>query len=102
YLVSGTQHGGGYGVTTGVVTQPGAGAGCQLAGSPVSETPVERALIPALEAWIVKGTPPPPSQYPTVTTGTLVPASKLGMPDLSALSVPNGAAAAPLALGVST
>ena len=100
YLVSGTQHGGGYGVTTGVVTQPAAGSGCQLAGSPVSETPVERALIPALEAWIVKGTPPPPSQYPTVTAGTLVAPSQTGMPDLSDLSVPNGAAATPVAVSV--
>ena len=102
YLVSGTQHGGGYGVTSGVVTQPGAGSGCQLAGSPVSETPVERALIPALEAWIVKGTPPPPSQYPTVTAGTLVAPSQTGMPDLSALSVPSGAAATPTAVSLTS
>ena len=102
YLVSGTQHGGGYGVTSGVVTQPGAGSGCQLAGSPVSETPVERALIPALENWIVKGTPPPPSQYPTVTAGTLVAPSQIGMPDLSALSVPSGAAATPTAVSLTS
>jgi hypothetical protein len=67
----------------------------------VSETPVERALIPALENWIVKGTPPPPSQYPTVTAGTLVAPSQVGMPDLSALSVPSGAAATPTAVGLS-
>ena len=102
YLVSGTQHGGGYGVTSGVVTQPGAGSGCQLAGSPVSETPVERALIPALENWIVKGTPPPPSQYPTITAGTLVAPSQIGMPDLSALNVPSGAAATPTAVGLTS
>ena len=40
------------------------------------------------------------SQYPTVTSGTLVASSKTGMPNLSALSVPNGAAATPLALSV--
>ena len=102
YLVSGTQHGGGAGVTTGVVTQPRAGSGCQVAGSPVSETPVERALIPALENWIVKGTPPPPSQYPTVTAGTLVAPSQAGLPDLSALSVPSGAAATPTAVSLTS
>ncbi len=102
YLVSGTQHGGGAGVTTGVVTQPRPGSGCQAAGSPVSETPVERALIPALENWIVKGTPPPPSQYPTVTAGTLVAPSQVGLPDLSALSVPSGVAATPTAVSLTS
>ncbi len=102
YLVAGTQHGGGNGVTTGIVTQPGAGSGCQVAVSPVTETPVERALIPALESWIVKGTPPPPSQYPTVTAGTLVAPKQTGMPDLSALSVPSGAAATPTAVSLTS
>lgn len=97
YLVSGTQHGGGPGVTTGVVTQPAAGAVCQFAPSPVSMIPVERALIPALEAWITKNTAPPPSQYPTVASGTLVASDRLstGFPDLSSVSVPYGAASTP-------
>ncbi len=97
YLVSGTQHGGGAGVTTGVVTEPAAGSMCQFAASPVSETPVERALIPALENWVVHGTPPPASQYPTVAAGTLVAPDRVstGFPDLSNVSVPSGAAATP-------
>ena len=73
-----------------------------MALSPVSETPVERALLPALENWIVKGTPPPPSQYPTVTAGTLVAPSQAGLPDLSALSVPSGAAATPTAVSLTS
>ncbi len=100
YLVPGTQHGGGYGVTTGIVTQPAAGSACQLAPNRVLLTPIERALIPALENWIVKGTPPPPSQYPTVAAGTLVAPSKAGLPDLSALSVPSGPAATPTPLSL--
>ncbi len=103
YLVSGTQHGGGAGVSTGIVTQPATGSICQFAGSPVSETPVERALIPALENWVVAGATPPPSRYPTVASGNLVPATQaaLGFPDLSNVRVPNGASATPTALSLS-
>ena len=102
YLVSGTQHGGGAGVTTGIVTEPAAGSMCQFAASPVSETPVERALIPALENWVVKGTAPPPSQYPTVAAGTLVAPDRTstGFPDLSDVTVPSGAAATPTPLSL--
>ena len=104
YLVAGAQHGGGGGVSTGVVTALSAGHQCQLAPSPVSETPVERALIPALEHWIVKGTLPPASQYPTVKAGTLVAAghASLGFPDLSDVSVPSGAAATPVPVSLRT
>ena len=97
YLISGTRHGGGAGVTTGIVTVPAAGSMCQFATSPVSEAPVERALVPALENWVVKGTLPPASQYPTVASGTLVATgqSAIGFPDLSSVMVPSGAAATP-------
>ena len=100
YLVAGTQHGGGAGVTTGIVTQPAAGSLCQFASSPVSETPVERALIPALENWVVGNTLPPASQYPTVASGTAV-SPVLGQftfPNTASLMVPSGAAATPTAV----
>lgn len=102
YLVSGTQHGGGAGVTTGVVTQPVAGSMCQFAPSPVSETPVERALIPALENWVVKGTVPPASQYPTVASGQLIPSDQasVGFPNLASVTVPSGASATPTPLSL--
>jgi hypothetical protein len=102
YLVAGTQHGGGAGVTTGVITEPAAGSMCQFASSPVSETPVERALIPALENWVVKNTAPPPSQYPTVASGQLVASSQVsvGFPNLSNVTVPSGAAATPTPLSL--
>jgi len=95
YLIAGTQHGGGAGVTTGIVTQPTTGSVCQFAPSPVSQAPVERALIPALENWVVKNTAPPASQYPTVAAGTLVASDRLsvGFPNLSSVLVPNGPAA---------
>jgi hypothetical protein len=102
YLVSGTQHGGGAGVSTGIVTEPAAGSMCQFASSPVSQTPVERALIPQLEDWIVHGTTPPASQYPTVASGNLVPSDQasVNFPDLSNVMVPSGAAATPTALSL--
>ncbi len=102
YLVAGTQHGGGAGVTTGIVTQPTAGNVCQFAASPVSQTPVARALIPALEAWVVKNTAPPASQHPTVAAGTLAKSDRLavGFPDLSNVTVPNGPSATSTALSV--
>ncbi|WP_322102111.1 alpha/beta hydrolase domain-containing protein [Paraburkholderia sp. J41] len=100
YLVPGTQHGGGNGVTTGNLTLPVTGSQCQLPGSPVEETPVERALIPALVAWVGQGTAPPPSQYPTVASGTLVQPTQTatGFPDLSNVMIPSGPAATPTSL----
>jgi hypothetical protein len=97
YFVAGAQHGGGGGVTNGLVRQPAVLARCQLPSSPVTEAPVERALVPALENWIVKGARPPASRYPTVAAGTLVKPDRAatGFPDLSSISVPYGPAATP-------
>lgn len=100
YLILGTGHGGGMGVTTGVFTQPASGSLCRYATSPVSMAQVERALVPALENWVVKGTAPPASSYPTVASGNAVLPVASGFPDLSAIVVPDGAAATPLALSV--
>ena len=41
-----------------------------------------RALLTDLTAWVVDGTPPPSSRYPTVADGTLVPASRIGFPKI--------------------
>jgi hypothetical protein len=58
---------------------------------------VERALIPALENWVVTGATPPASKYPTIAAGTaLRPAPAIfGFPNLSNLMVPSGANATP-------
>jgi hypothetical protein len=82
YLVPGTQHGGGPGVSTGLYPMPAAGSLCALPASPVAETPVWRALVPALVAWVATGKAPPESQYPTVAGGTLVAPAKAGYPEL--------------------
>ena len=102
YLIAGTQHGDGGGVGSGLAYQAGAATRCLLAPSPVQESPVERALVPALEAWIVKGKRPPASRYPTVAGGGLATPERLatGFPDLSGASVPYGPNAAPAALNL--
>ena len=39
-----------------------------------------RALITDLTEWVVNGTPPPSSRYPTVADGTLASANRIGFP----------------------
>ena len=41
-----------------------------------------RALLTDLTAWVVDGTPPPASRYPTGADGTLVPANRIGFPKI--------------------
>ena len=100
YFVPGTRHAGGPGVTTGTYLMPPAGSLCTLPETPVAETPVERALIPALIQWAAQGKAPPPSQYPTVAAGTLGPATQagIGFPDLGDVIIPDGPKATPVSL----
>ncbi len=101
YLVAGTQHGGGAGIGSGVMTQPKDRI-CQFAGSPVALRTIPRALVPALENWIVNGTAPPASQYPTIASGNMVDPTPtaMGFPNLSAITVPDGADATPVAVSL--
>ena len=41
-----------------------------------------KALLLAMDRWSASGTPPPPSQYPHVADGTLVPPARLKFPKL--------------------
>jgi len=63
-----------------------------LPANPVPHTQTVNALRAHFRAWVTKGTPPPPSRYPTLAQGTLAEANKvaLGFPTLPALrpSVP--------------
>lgn len=86
YLVAGTNHGGGNGVGT-----QGSSPACAYATSAVNESTTLRALVPALEAWVTAGTAPPPSQWPSISSGTLASPTDRGavhFPDLSAVGVP--------------
>lgn len=91
YYYPGTTHGGGRGGFR--LNAGGAGTGaCALPANPNPEADSTRALTQALIAWVVRGTPPPPSRYPTLARGELVPATKaaLGFPDIPLLPVPDG------------
>jgi hypothetical protein len=83
YLIAGTQHGG----AAGVSTAPGA---CANLRNPHNPAPALRALIVALEDWVVKGIAPPPSRVPSLTQGTAVPAAGVVMPAIKDMVPPPG------------
>ena len=73
YMVAGTQHGGRAGATT----DPGPNLNPR---NPHNPMPAIRALLVALDEWVVSGKAPPPSQVPTLAAGTLVEPDKTGFP----------------------
>ena len=78
YLVSGTQHGGG----PGVHTRPPSRGMCQNLSNPLALAPTRTALSVALYEWVANETEPPPSHFPTVRGGGLVPADGLEFPGI--------------------
>jgi hypothetical protein len=66
--------------------------GCMLPANPLPWFETERALLVAMQDWITKGTLPPPSSYPRVTDGTLVPATAaaIGWPKIPGVPTPDG------------
>jgi hypothetical protein len=67
-------------------------ASCMLPANPLPWIETERALLVAINAWIGKGTLPPPSVYPRVSDGTLVPATAaaMGWPAIPGAPSPDG------------
>ncbi|MSP40230.1 MAG: hypothetical protein EXR70_17210 [Deltaproteobacteria bacterium] len=63
YYFIGTQHG--------PTDKPERGM-CQQLTNPLSYQETQRALIVALQSWVTKGLPPPPTRYPRASDGTLV------------------------------
>ena len=55
--------------------------------NPHNPMPAVRALLVALEDWVVSGKAPPPSRVPTLADGTLVEADKTGFPDIPGAAV---------------
>jgi hypothetical protein len=103
YYIASTTHGGGpggfdtslvgVGLPTSGATCPGNNFGTAiLPPNPMPQTQTVNALRLHLRNWVMKGTEPPPSRYPTLAAGTLAPANKhaLGFPTLPGLrsSVP--------------
>jgi hypothetical protein len=81
YLIAGTQHGGRVGLTD----APGP---CANPRNPHNPAPALRALLVALDQWVSNGTPPPPSQVPTIGAGTLVPFEEVKFPGLPGALMP--------------
>jgi hypothetical protein len=102
YFIAGTRHGGGDGLagTQGMSAMPAAGSDCQMPNTPVSESPVERALLDALIGWTARDVPPPASRYPTVAAGTLISPAReaAAFPRLADAMVPLGPQARPTAI----
>jgi hypothetical protein len=90
YYMASTNHTGG--ADNFNVEQPPV-ASCMLPANPLPWIETERALLAAMNAWIGKGTLPPPSIYPRVNDGTLVPATAaaMGWPAIPGAPSPDGA-----------
>ena len=88
YYIGSTQHGGGPG---GFSTTPLAPPSCPsngygmgaLADNPMPQRETVNAIRVHFRDWVMKGTPPPASVYPTLAAGTLVD------PDKKAMGFPN-------------
>lgn len=80
YTFGGTQH-------SPAADPPGRGVADNLL-NPADYRPFLRALLDALDAWVRDGTAPPPSAYPRIDNGTLVPREKAGFPALPGVRYP--------------
>jgi len=89
YYHPGTPHGGGPG---GFALGTPSANPVALATNPNPERETDRALFVALVDWVVEVTLPPPSVYPRVADGTLVPdnAAAIGWPPIPGAPKPDG------------
>jgi hypothetical protein len=80
YHVAGTQH-------TPAASPPAKGS-CQQLMNPNEWTPHVRALLVALEQWVLQDVEPPPNQVPTIAQGNLVPsdAPSIGWPNIPGIT----------------
>jgi Alpha/beta hydrolase domain len=91
YLLAGTQHGGKAGM-------PRDNGPCVSPRNWHDPMPAVRALLVALDEWVVSGRMPPDSRVPRIEDGTLVSADKVAFPAIPELVRPHAANdAAPLA-----
>jgi Alpha/beta hydrolase domain len=85
YLIASAQHGPGR-------LAPGGGGAKGNDGlhatNPNDFRPAIRALVCALDQWVAQGVLPPPSQYPRIADGTLVPPKKAGWPAVPGVRFP--------------
>ena len=86
YHFAGTQHGGGDPLNQPPAVLPSAPVNCQLLANSNPFIPAQRALLVALQQWIVHGIEPPRSLYPTLSRGSLVPVSQINIPFIPAVN----------------
>ena len=73
---------------------PEKGEGDLLGQQPQSPLPVKyfwRSMIANLDAWVRSNTPPPPSSYPKIADGTLVPLADYKFPTIPGVNLPHEA-----------
>ncbi len=80
FQIAGTQHGSGQ-------FPPSSGNG-QLRGNSNDYRWAQRGLLIALDAWVRRGTEPPPSLHPRLSDGTLVPQRDFTFPAIPGVQVP--------------
>jgi len=71
---------------------PAGGPRCTLALNPNPSADTRRALLARLVDWVVRDRAPPPSRYPTLARGELVPptAAAMGWPAIPGVPAPDG------------
>jgi hypothetical protein len=80
YLLSGTRHGAG--------SFPPSDNGGQFKENTNDYRWAQRGLLAALDAWVRKGTEPPPSRHPKLADGTLVPHNAVKFPAVPGVKWP--------------
>ena len=73
---------------------PQKGQGDLFGQQPQSPAPVKyfwRAMIANMDAWVRSNTPPPPSSYPKISDGTLVPLGSYAFPEIPGVNQPREA-----------
>jgi hypothetical protein len=91
YYVPSTSHGGGNGVFTLAPSATGSTIGlCLLPANPMPESSILAALTRAAVEWVTTGREMPPSAYPKLGDGTLVPETALSFPAIPGAPNPRG------------
>jgi hypothetical protein len=89
--VPSTTHGGGNGAFTLTPSPTGSNWGvCDLPSNPMPARDILAALTQATVDWITKGIEMPPSRYPKLADGTLVPETQLDWPKIPGVRSPIG------------
>lgn len=86
YHFAGTQHGGGDPLAQPPSVLPNPPPNCQLRVNSNPFIPAQRALLVALQEWIVHGKEPPRSLYPTIAHRSLAPVGQIKIPYIPAVN----------------